>query len=452
MELQIIKQFVDEMSANSSTNAKKDILRKYKDNPFLVKILQYTYHPFKQYYVTTKSIEKRIGAANRNETLVYSDIFSLLDALTQRVVTGHDAIDAIEAYAKQDESTRDIVYQIVEKNLKTRATETIINEIIPNCIPVFEVQLAEKYDEYMEKVEKAKLKAKKGKQPTYVFDLINEDWYESVKLDGCRDLAIVDNAGICRFFSRSGKEFHTLGKVKQEIESFGLKNVVFDGEICLRTADNTDDFQGVMKEIQRKDHTIENPLYYFFDFMPLEVFLDPTSDKNEKFSKRLEKLREVCQQNTQTYTAYLPQTIVRSLEQIEERKGLAIKSGREGLMVKRDTLYQQGRTNDLLKVKLFFDAEYTVVSTENEMQRIIKDNAEIEEMLMKNVQIIHKGSSVDVGSGWTQDERREYYNHPENIIGKVITVRYQMESVDQHGKPSLRFPTVAVVHGDERTI
>jgi DNA ligase-1 len=448
------------MAANSSTNAKKDILRKYADNPFLVKILQYTYHPLKQYFVTSKGLEKNKDmVADQSYPVLFTDIFTLLDALNARQITGHDAIAHVNYYISIDPSTRDIVYQIIDKNLKTRATATIINEIIPNCIPVFEVQLAERYDEYLEKHEKenakiaeALLKGKKIKERKYALDFEDDMWLESTKLDGCRCVAVVDADGVCEFFSRSGKSFETLGKVKAEIEALGFRNVVFDGEICLRTEDDKDDFQGVMKEIQRKDHTIERPLYYLFDFMPLDVFMNPDSPMNVVFTQRLAALDAVFFGRTQTYTAILKQNVVKSLEYIEQRKQEVIAAGREGLIMKRNTKYQQGRTNDILKVKAFFDAEYEVISTSNEVQRVVRDGHEEEIEMMKNVQIVHKGSIVDIGSGWDQAERMEYYEHPENIIGKIITVQYQMESIDQHGKPSLRFPTVKIVHGKERTI
>ena len=45
---------------------------------------------------------------------------------------------------------------------------------------------------------------------------------------------------------------------------------VFDGELCLIDDEGNEDFQGVMKEIRKKDHTIENPKYKIFDFIPLE--------------------------------------------------------------------------------------------------------------------------------------------------------------------------------------
>ena len=41
-----ISQFIEEMKATSSTNDKKEIIKKY-DSQYFRQILKYTYHPFK---------------------------------------------------------------------------------------------------------------------------------------------------------------------------------------------------------------------------------------------------------------------------------------------------------------------------------------------------------------------------------------------------------------------
>jgi ATP-dependent DNA ligase len=43
--------------------------------------------------------------------------------------------------------------------------------------------------------------------------------------------------------------------------------MVFDGEVCIVDENGVEDFQGIMKEIKRKDHTIKNPKYKVFDYL-----------------------------------------------------------------------------------------------------------------------------------------------------------------------------------------
>ena len=67
---------------------------------------------------------------------------------------------------------------------------------------------------------------------------------------------------------------------------------------------------------------------------------------------------------------------------------------------------------------------------------------------MTNVIIEHKGNVVSVGSGFSLDQRDRYFNYPEKIIGKEITVQYFEESQDKTGKHSLRFPVCKAVFED----
>jgi DNA ligase-1 len=84
-------------------------------------------------------------------------------------------------------------------------------------------------------------------------------------------------------------------------------------------------------------------------------------------------------------------------------------------------------------------------------QRVIVDEREVEEIMLSAVIIEHKGNRVQVGSGFSMSERREYFKNPEKIVGKVITVQYFEETVDQSGNNSLRFPVFKALHGVTRT-
>ena len=64
--------------------------------------------------------------------------------------------------------------------------------------------------------------------------------------------------------------------------------------------------------------------------------------------------------------------------------------------------------------------------------------------------IEHKGNIVSVGSGFSLDDRVKYYDNPETIIGKEITVQYFELSKDKDGKESLRFPVVKHVFEEGR--
>ena len=416
--------FIGEMNASNSTNHKIEILKKYSGDEFVFKVLQYTYHPYKQYGVTSANLKKRSEILAPSE--VYDNLFYLLDDLNERKLTGHAAIAATNSFIQHNSKYADFIYQVIDRNLETRATTTLINRVKPGWIPTFNVALAHDF---------TKVKN---------IDITDGTWFLSRKLDGVRCLTIVRD-GTVRCFSRNGKEFETLGVVKDEIERLGITDCVLDGEICMMKEDGSDDFQGILKEIQRKDHTIKLPRYWVFDILTLEEF-DSGTGSVALSERRTRKSFE------SKILVTLPQSILKSAEELGYFRTTAKEKGWEGLIARRDVGYEGDRTKNMLKLKEFFDAEYQVVEAIMGAQRVIVEEREVEEIVLSAVIIEHKGNRVQVGSGFSMNERREYFKNPEKIVGKTITVQYFEETVDQNGNNSLRFPVFKAVHGVTRTI
>ena len=432
-DLKRIQDFVDRLKSTNSTNDKIDIIKEYKDDYMINQVLKYTYSPFKQFHLTSATVKKNKKLEPRGG---YNDLFYLLDALTKRTITGHDAIQYVKGYVQyMDEWQQDLVFCILDKNLKTRTGADLINKAITGCVPTFKVALANSYDKQKSKV-----------------DFNEQTWFASQKLDGVRCLAIVDENGKCNFYSRQGKTFDTLDVLKSEIESLNLCNMVFDGEVCIVDDNGAEDFQGIMKEIKRKDHTITNPKYKVFDYLMLEEFDNQESKRN--LSNRLGNFNMIYNISVKELKCIdiLVQWKVESEDHFQELAELATKNNWEGLILRKDCEYKGKRSNDLLKVKKFFDEEYIVKSIESAVHRVIVDGLEVEEEMLSNVVIEHKGCDVGVGSGFNQEERRLYFNNPERIIGKTITVQYFEETLNQDGCHSLRFPVVKHVYENGRTV
>ena len=431
-DLKRIQDFVARLKSTNSTNDKIDIIKEYNNDYIIKQVLKYTYSPFKQFHLTSATVKKNKKLEPREG---YNDLFYLLDALTKRTITGHEAIQSVKGYTQHmEEWQQDLVFCILDKNLKTRTGADLINKAIPKCVPTFKVALANSYDKQKGKVN---------------FD--TQIWFASHKLDGVRCLAIVDENGTCNFFSRQGKTFDTLDTLKNEIEGLNLRNIVFDGEVCVVDENGAEDFQGIMKEIKRKDHTIENPKYKIFDYLMLEEF--DTQVSKRSLSDRLGKFNMVYNTFNEQLNCIdlLEQWKVESEEHFQELAELATKNNWEGLILRKDCEYKGKRSNDLLKVKKFFDEEYVVKSIETSTHRIIVNGLEVEEEMLSNVVIEHKGCDVGVGSGFDQSERRKYFKNPELIIGKTITVQYFEETLNQDGCHSLRFPVVKHVYDGART-
>ena len=122
--------------------------------------------------------------------------------------------------------------------------------------------------------------------------------------------------------------------------------------------------------------------------------------------------------------------------------------GWEGIMLRKDVGYEGKRSKNLLKVKTFHDAEYTVIDADYSPMVVVRDGKEWKETMLAQVWIKHKGYKVKVGSGFSQEQRLKYMN--ESIIGKLITVQYFEETKNDKGGISLRFPTVKHIYEQER--
>jgi DNA ligase-1 len=426
-DFQTVVNFIEEMKATSSTNDKKSILQKY-DSPVLRKLFEYVYSPFKQYYVTSDNLKKRQDLSFDN----YDDLFSLLDDLNERRVTGHSAIQSVNGFIEKNKEFADVIYDVIDRNLKTRATTTLINSVMPGTVPTFDVALAEKFE---------------GNEKKVNFD--SGEWWASRKLDGVRCIAAIDENGDIKFYSRAGNEFLTLGVLAEELKSLNLRSVVLDGEVCIMKDGGLEDFQGIIKEIGRKDHTIQNPMYYVFDMLQAEEFNNQSGEI--PLSTRLLQLGVFFSLHSDLKcVAPLVQIQVSSREHFEEMVADATNLGYEGIMIRKDVGYEGKRSKNLLKVKKMHDAEYVVIDHESDVHRVIENGREIEEVMLKAVIVEHKGNQVRVGSGFSLDQRRFYHQNPNEILGKTITVQYFEETTDQHGEHSLRFPVIKVVHGQKR--
>ena len=424
--LEVLQAFVDEMKNNSSLIAKKAIINAYGKNPFIKSALVYAYDPYKKYYVTSKTCKKNEDICDMNS--IHNTIFSLLNDLNDRVYTGHDAIAMVNAFILQHKEYEDLIFSIIDRNMEIRASSSVINKVIPNLIPTFDVALATKYE------------------PKFC-DFENEEWLASRKLDGVRCIIRKEQDEITAY-SRQGNEFTTLAKVIREV-SYIPGDFVLDGEICLMDENGNEHFQGLMKEIKRKNHTIKNPKYVIFDYLTLEEF--DTKKGTTTLEDRYISLQGCDLTETDTLSL-LEQHPVESDEQLAGMIADADENGFEGIMLRRNSGYEGKRSKNLLKCKKFFDAEYKVESVDFDTHRVIREGKEVVVPMLAQAYITHKGYEVAVGSGWNQEQRIKYHANPELLIGKTITVQYFEETKNQEGGISLRFPTVKHVYENGRNV
>lgn len=433
--LDVIKSFVDELKESNSGNYKKEVLAKWFNScfrDFIEKLCHYLYDYDKQYYVTSSNIlkhwEDKRGLLSSTD---YRYIFALLDDLNTRKITGNKAIYACIDFIKtQNEEYKDLILNIIDKDLQIGVSETTINKIIPGLIKTFDVCLANKYDPDKH--------------------ILDNNWVIERKLDGVRCILIYKNENDIKCWSRQGKEITTLGKLINEIKGKLPDNTVLDGEMCLVDDQGNEDFQSIMKVIRRKDYTIENPMYKVFDMLTIDEFEGNKTSCN--YLCRYSKLSDFFYNNPNLETMSKVELQIYSPEILKQWEQRVLDNNWEGLMFRKNVPYEGKRSDNLLKYKKFQDAEYVVKDIEiSQVQDIVNGIATKIEAVGSLI-IEHKGNKVGVGTGLSLEQRKRWLKHPEEIIGRTVTIKFFEETVDQNGKPSLRFPVLKCVYDKDRDV
>lgn len=502
---------VDEMNSTTSINEKRKIYKKKMiDDKYapLAQLIQLVYHPLHRFHVTAKNCrkfdkteskqkklktgsitEKSYSDAENSTNIKDSALWKILMDLSQSVISGDTALASVNKFRKQFPGHEEHVLHIIDKDLKMRFGISQINKILLEIdpkkpykgiamfvIPDFQVSLGYAFDDKTEKLlptpsvssssakepAKKKVKTKSSKN----------DWFVSRKLDGIRCVAIVtynqpNDVYDITFYSRKGLEFTSLGKIRTALLESVCKHIdpetrdeglVLDGELCIVDKDGKEDFQSVMRELQRPDHTIANPKYLMFDCLTLTEFNELTTEADRILSVRLEYLKQLleCSEAPKNRLEMVEQHRYTPAIFEEMSKNIQSKTnpeGWEGLILRKDTTYQGKRSKDLLKVKKFHREEYKVHSIDVGKIEIFNDQGVPEEVeTMTAVHIRHKSFDVKVGSGFSHSERQKFYDNPDLIVGKIISVQFFEETKDKKGNLSLRFPTYLGLYGKERKL
>lgn len=106
----------------------------------------------------------------------------------------------------------------------------------------------------------------------------------------------------------------------------------------------------------------------------------------------------------------------------------------EGIMINiSDAPYEAKRTKNLLKVKAMQDCDLKIVGFEEGTGK--------NKGTLGAVIVDYKGFKVKVGSGFTDEDRRYFWENRDQLLGRVITVQYFEETTNKKDNSlSLRFP------------
>ena len=359
--------------------------------------------------------------------IVFKD---LTDKLVARELTGHAARDAIQLCMEiaTVQQWNDWYRRILIKDLRCGVSEKTVNKVVPDCVPVFTCMLAHDSANHEKKM--------KGQKQI------------EIKLDGVRVITIIQGNKV-EMFSRNGKQFHNFGHIIAEIETV-IKDypvpypLVLDGEVMSAS------FQDLMKQLQRKE-TVQNSdaVLHLFDTIPLGCFKNGVWDKPQSFRSAITKAWVEEHKDVLAHVTALEwETVDLDTQEGEQRfvalNKAAVDGGYEGVMIKDvDAPYECKRSHSWLKAKPFIEVTLEVTAVEEGTGR----NEGRLGALVCAGQDDGKDIRVNVGSGFTDDNRSEFWNHRDAVIGNLVEVRADAVTQNQDGTYSLRFPRFKTFRG-----
>ena len=276
----------------------------------------------------------------------------------------------------------------------------------------------------------------------------SDDIFVTEKLDGNRCIAqFVNDKWV--FTSRNGKEMY----VDFDMSLFD-KSRIYDGEVMSRQqtlnsikrtmetldVDVKQEFNEASGLINRHT-TNKDVVYNIFDIV----------DMNARYKQRREELNSyIPRLRTQESNVRILPVLQQRLDGITDRLDYITRTGGEGLMINiGSAYYQQKRTNDLLKLKKVQTMDLKVVDWEYGNGKYYYCVGYL------TCEGKYKGNKIScrVGTGLSDEQREQWANNPELILGRIVEIAYF--SLSQNGSTqgtklySLRFPRLKSVREDK---
>jgi DNA ligase-1 len=363
--------------------------------------------------------------------LSWTNFLELSEALYRRELTGHAARDAIElamGVATQGQ-WNDFYRRILIKDLRCGVSEKTVNKVAKKMkkpeysVPVFECMLAHDGANH-----EAKITGKKLVEP---------------KLDGVRVITVVDyESRTVQMYSRNGKELnnfpHIVKAFEDNMNNFA-RSYVFDGEVVSET------FQALMTQVHRKDNVnASDAKLMLFDVVPLVEFKQGCSVMGQR--RRSAFMRENFSKifadsgciNIVSQREFDLDVFTDEIEFKDYNKAM-VDAGYEGIMIKDPNGKWEGkRSVAWLKQKPFIEVSLGVTSVEEGTGR---NQGKLGALVCEGVDD-GKRIVVNVGSGFTDEQRAEFWQAKDSLIGQVVEVRADAATRSQDSQDlwSLRFP------------
>lgn len=435
-----IKQIFDEIAAESGTNAKMDILGKYKENKLLERVLYLANSKRVKFYI--KQIPEYsipIGEMGLDCAL------EALSELTERKITGHSAIGFL-VYLLSSVSTDDayILERIIEKDCKINLGTTLINKVFPDLIEKVGYLGAKSYsDKLVSNILKS-----------------NPTNFSQEKMDG-RYVNVIVRGGEVEMCSRQGEPTILDGaKFLYQLET--LNDCVLNAELTMDSPDggiidrytsngiiaslidiNKKRDERTPKETQNKIDAFEKKHMGFqealdlvrlttWDLLTIDEYYDIKSDR--PYNIRFNNLKELIKSSNLTMVSLVETREVSSMEEVIEHFEEILSKNGEGTILKSyDGKWRDGKPVSQIKLKKEIELDLKIVGfnygTGKNSDVISSLNCESEDGLLKTSP-----------TGMKEDIMLDITERQGELLGSVVAVKCSGLSQDSNGNYSLLHP------------
>ena len=257
------------------------------------------------------------------------------------------------------------------------------------------------------------------KVATSVFDKLKY-WYASRKIDGVR-CSFYYKDGEVRTASRGGEHYDCstsfLRKNPKLIQFFeNHPDIVLDGELY-KHGKSLQQISGAAR-LEKTTAGMDWLEYYIYDVM----------DSSKTFEERLEILHDIESELSLGFNPerewnegelrfqMVPQEKVVGWANIQKLHDKYVGEGFEGVVIRDPTKVYNfgGRTNAMIKVKMYKDAEFEIVGYEDGLRSEV----------MVFVCQTELGAKFEAKPMGPRELKYEYLDRMDDIIGKMATVKY----------------------------
>lgn len=416
---EVIKIF-NEIKNTPSINEKQSIIEKHKDNGLFKFCLNYLLDKHFVTGIKEKKIYKKYSEPSTIEFWGLPDVIAYLKI--HNTGTDEDIINIQNFIFSQPVETQEFYIGMITKTLKIGCDAKIVNKVIPNLIPTFDVMLGTPIDKC---------------------NIPEGTWFSvSQKLNGNRCIYYEGN-----LYTRQGKLYTGLQHIIEDIYALKLsEKFVIDGELLYRNAENLSDSDAFQKGTgiaQSKDIDKSDLYLVVFDIIPKAEFNTGigTTPYSERYLNLCLLKQEIERKHLQNIKAVDVFYQGDDQKKIWEYLDYAEEHDMEGVMLNLNTPYECKRTKNLIKVKKFKECDIKCVHI---VEGTGRNKGRLGALICD-----YKGNPVNVGSGFTDEDRLTYWEHPEKILNKICTIKYKEETKNKNGGTSIQFPVFVCVRFDK---